>query len=185
VAGIRDRRNGKAGVKARERQPDDEAGDLFELTDAVQRSEHGGHAADVPDETPCPTALTGSISAIPFRVPSPAPALLSTSLAPSQGTAQDEGKARATRNVRAVIALPVSRLSVSSPSRQARSMITEYLRVYSPQIFRDQQKVHPLRTGSNGCLRKQDGERRESPVIPPSATDRRSNAWDSRLRIIM
>lgn len=36
-----------------------------------------------------------------------------------------------------------------------------------------------------GCLRKQDGERHESPAISPSATDRRSNAQDSWLRIMI
>ena len=40
---------------------------------------------------------------------------------------------------RAVNALPVSRLSVSSPSWQVKSMIAEYLRVYTPHNYRNKQ----------------------------------------------
>jgi len=42
--------DGGSGIKTRERQADDEARDFFHLTGAVQRTQHGWHAAEVPNE---------------------------------------------------------------------------------------------------------------------------------------
>jgi hypothetical protein len=47
---LRGTRDGRAGVDAREGQPDDESGDLFQLPSAIQRSENSRRAAGVADE---------------------------------------------------------------------------------------------------------------------------------------
>ena len=52
---------------------------------------------------------------------------------------------------RAVNALPVRRLSVSSPSRPVKRMITVYLRVYRPHNYRNKQNYRDH--GANGGSR--------------------------------
>src|SRR5580692_3041953 len=60
-----------------------------------------------------------------------------------------------TRNA---VQLKLSRLSVSSPSRQAASMITEYLRVYTPHNYREKQNYR-----DHGASR----DNRRAPVGTP------------------